>query len=84
MSKRAKSSGLAVVLVEWRDASSEEGPLLPGELTPCVELRTAGILVREDADSVSVAQDYCPADERFRKVIHIPRPMIRAVRRLKG
>lgn len=74
--------GLQLAVVEWVDANSEEGPLSPEQASPLMTLFTAGWLMLETEGYVSIAQDWCQDDERFRKVIHIPRKGVRRIRRI--
>jgi hypothetical protein len=46
-------------------------------------LRTVGWLVREDADSISVAMERADTEETFRNISCIPRVNIRRIRRLR-
>lgn len=64
---------MKVVYVEWLDASYQEGPLAEDELIPHVILFSAGVLIREDDKTVSLATDYCSPNGDWRHVSHIPK-----------
>jgi hypothetical protein len=72
-----------VVCVEWVDACYERGSLKAGELGGLLTLKTVGWLVREEEDHVSVAAEWCPREETYRDISHIPRVGIVSVKRVK-
>ena len=72
-----------VAFVQWVDASHQEGPCDIEQLDEGVTLESAGILVRENERVVSLALDACPDDGSWRHIVHIPRPYIKAIRRIK-
>jgi hypothetical protein len=76
------TSPFTIAVIDWLDASLEDGPLALRDLDPLIRLQTTGWLVREDADSVSVAMEYGP-DERYRCVQHIPRVNIKSMRTMR-
>jgi hypothetical protein len=51
-----------IAVITWRDASSVDGPMRPSEVTPLITLVSVGWLIREDRDSLTVAQEW--AEER--------------------
>jgi hypothetical protein len=59
--------------VRWADASFQRGEVSDDELVPRVEIESAGLLVREDADTVSIALDRYEHDGLWRFVQHIPK-----------
>jgi hypothetical protein len=59
--------------VRWADASFQRGEVSDDELVPRVEIESAGLLVREDADTVSIALDHYERDGLWRFVQHIPK-----------
>lgn len=71
-----------IAVIEWLDASYDDGPLSLDELDPCIVLHTVGWLLREDRTSVTVAMER-GADWRYRSITHIPRKVIRSIRKLK-
>lgn len=71
-----------VVWVRWFDASYQPGECTDDDLVPRVVLESAGLLVREDADTVSFALDRYEGDRTWRHVAHIPRVNIIKIRRL--
>ena len=71
-----------VVLVRWFDASYQRGECTEDELVPRVEMVSAGLLVHEDGDTVTIALDRYDGDQLWRYIEHIPRVNIRKLRRL--
>lgn len=72
-----------VVVVEWIDASYQRGELTVPEMTPLMRLRTAGWLVREDKESISIALDRCDSEHSYRDVTHIPKSGVVSIQRIK-
>jgi hypothetical protein len=72
-----------VVWVRWFDASYQRGECSTEDLVTRVELESAGLLVREDEESISLALDRYDGDERWRYIEHIPKVNVRQIRRLK-
>ena len=64
------------------DASYQRGECTEGELVPRVELESAGLLVREDEESVSLALDRYSDDGLWRYIQHIPKVNIIEIRRI--
>jgi hypothetical protein len=77
-----KGSGRTVVHVRWFDASYQRGELTEDELSPRVEMESAGLLVREDGDNISLALDYYREDGLWRHVEHIPKVNLLRITRL--
>lgn len=73
-----------LVVVDWSDASYQRGECSVEEFVPRVVLCTAGHLVREDADTISVALDCYDAEGTWRHIQHIPKVNVLRVRRLKA
>ena len=71
-----------VALVRWFDASYQRGECTEDELAPRVELESAGLLVREDEDTVTIALDRYDGDQLWRYIEHIPKVNITKLRRL--
>jgi hypothetical protein len=71
MKTTAKTTTL--VWVRWFDASYQHGECTVDELVSKVELESAGLLVAEDAKTVSLALDYYQADDTWRHIQHIPK-----------
>jgi hypothetical protein len=57
--------------VEWLDASYQEGPLGEDDFEPRVVLVSAGLLAREDDETITVAADYDARADEWRHVNHI-------------
>jgi len=68
--------------VRWFDASYQRGECSLEELVPRVEIESAGLLVHEDSDTVSIALDQYDADRTWRYIEHIPKVNILRMRRL--
>lgn len=75
---------LPIVVVRWFDASFQAGSLTLADLETRCEMVTAGHLVREDGESISIALDHCPQHGDWRDVTHIPKVNVLNIRRLKG
>lgn len=73
------------VSVEWYDAFYQEGPFEAGEFEPGRGLLvvSAGVLVRNDRDGVTLAIGINVKDETYKDLFFVPRGMIARVRRLK-
>ena len=61
-----------VAWVRWFDASYQRGECAREELVRRVELESAGILIQEDAEGVSIALDRYEGDGTYRYIEHIP------------
>ncbi len=70
-----------IALVKWFDASYQLGECTQDELVPRVELVSAGLLVREDANTISLALDYDVTGNTWRHVAHIPKVNITSIQR---
>ena len=64
---------MKLAYVEWLDASYQEGPLCEDDFEPRVVLVSAGLLAREDDETIAVATDYDPRAGEWRHVSHIPK-----------
>lgn len=63
-----------VIVIIWRDAAAEPtGILFEDEFKGLMEQHTAGWYVSEDKEKVSLALDWCPSENTYRYVIHIPK-----------
>jgi hypothetical protein len=65
-----------VVIIHWIDAAFQSAEVTLEELQTKVELISAGLLVCEDDDTISIALDRYDFDDTWRRVEHIPRGMI--------
>jgi hypothetical protein len=81
LSKRKPLTTL--VWVRWVDASYQHGECGIDDLTSLIELESAGLLVREDDESLSLALDWCPKNKEWRHVSHIPKINIREMRKVQ-
>lgn len=81
MTKRLKKT-VTLVWVRWFDASYQRGECTDSELVTKVELESAGLLVREDEESVSIAMDSYVNDRTWRHIEHIPKVNILRIKRL--
>lgn len=72
-----------IVFVQWVDACRQEGPCRIEDLSPECILESAGILVHETDEVISLALDACPSNESWRCISHIPKSYIKAIRRVK-
>jgi len=74
---------VTLAYVTWFDASYQRGECTSDELVPQVELQSAGLLVRENEETVSIALDSYTNDGTWRYIEHIPKVNIRRIRRIK-
>jgi hypothetical protein len=77
-----KKTGRVLAWVKWFDASYQRGECSDSELVPRVEIESAGLLVHEDKESVSIALDHYDADRTWRYIEHIPKVNVRQIKRL--
>ena len=73
---------ITLVYVRWFDASYQRGECSDDELNSRVEIESAGLLVREDKESVSLALDRYDEDKTWRYIEHIPKVNIMSIRKL--
>lgn len=64
---------MKLAYVEWLDASYQEGPLGEDDFEPRVVLVSAGLLAREDDETITLATDYDGRNGEWRHVSHIPK-----------
>jgi hypothetical protein len=83
MSSAHRRPGRTVVFVRWLDASFQRGECTDDELVPVVELESAGLLVRETDETISIALDRYEDDGLWRYIEHIPKCLVREVRRVR-
>lgn len=80
----AKKRTVEVVLVRWFDSAIYKGdPCQPEELSGYLENESAGLLVAENDDWITLALDRCLDTGDVRLTLCIPRTNIRAIRRWK-
>lgn len=62
-----------IAYIRWFDASYQRGELTEDEIEPRVELESAGLLIRKDRNTVSIAIDHYRDDGSWRHIANIPR-----------
>lgn len=72
-----------LVYVRWTDASYQRGECSLADMVPRVEVESAGILVAEDDETISIALDHYAAESTWRSIEHIPKVLVVKVRRFK-
>lgn len=76
-----------MVWIKWKDASYERGEYTKEEVRPGCDIQTAGILIKEDDEFVSLALDHFPGSDRwdpsYRHIVHIPKVNIVKQRRFE-
>lgn len=72
-----------IAFVRWFDASFQESVCTEDELNPGIVIESAGIVAREDKDSISLALDCHPKQKTWRRILHVPKPYIIEIRRFK-
>ena len=71
-----------IAWVRWFDASYQRGECTIDEFVPRVEIESAGLLVHEDEESVSLALDSYVEDSTYRYIEHIPKVNVIEMRRM--
>lgn len=71
-----------IVLVKWFDASFQHGECTYDDLDTRVELRSAGLLVKEDAETITIAMERYEDGRAWRHVAHIPKVNVIKIRRI--
>ena len=71
-----------IAWVRWFDASYQRGECTEDELVTQVELESAGLLIREDEESISIALDQYDGDGTWRYIEHIPKVNVRKIRKM--
>lgn len=79
---KSRRSDRTLVWVRWFDASYQRGECADDELVKRVEMESAGLLVSEDDDVVSLALDRYSRDGLWRHIEHIPQVNIVEMKRL--
>ena len=81
---RAKEAkiGLVLAYVRWFDASYQRGECTLDEMVPRVEIESAGILVFEDDETISIALDRYKSESTYRYIEHIPIVNVLEIKRL--
>jgi hypothetical protein len=73
-------TGLELVCIRWRDAGARHGTWQkPDGLDFRFELQSAGFLVNETEEAITIATDY--DGERYRDISSIPKACVLDVRR---
>jgi hypothetical protein len=80
---KARTPKRTVAVVCWFDASYQRGECTDAELVPRAEIKSAGLLVCEDDESISIALDRYDADGLWRYIEHIPKVNVRHIRRVE-
>ena len=75
---------MVVVLVKWIDASYERGECSTADAGGLAEATTAGILVKEDDESLTLALDWFGDQEHWRFLETIPKVCVRSIRRINA
>ena len=83
-----KRYGRTLAFVRWNDACSTEGPVHSKNFNESYPVDSAGILVRENAEMVTLAQQIVPTErerdgELCRDVLHIPKAMIVSMKKVR-
>ena len=71
-----------LVWIRWYDASYQRGECSEDDLVPKVEIESAGLLIREDEEFISLALDRYENDHTWRYIEHIPKVNVRAVKKM--
>jgi len=66
-----------VCLILGSDWSSERGPCKIDYPFTTYECWVGGLLIQEDGEKISLAQDYCPATGNCREIFTIPKVNIK-------
>ncbi len=74
-----------LVYVKWIDARQESGPYLQHEMSSVMLIESAGILIEQTDECLSLADDRWPdwseaeQDHSYREIMHIPMECVRDV-----
>ena len=71
-----------ILIVEWDDAWIDESETRAHDWKDAWATMTYGLCVRDTPKLISIAQDKQP-DDVYKGVTHIPRAIVRKIRRLK-
>jgi len=84
--KRAKMGGqTTIAYVRWFDSAIYKGdPCQPDQLTGTTENESAGILVSEDDNTITIALDRCLDTKDVRLVLCVPKANILSIRRFRA
>lgn len=72
-----------LVVVVWVDANYQRGEITLDDMRPLMRLRSAGWLVADTKEYVTLAMDRCDVDGTFRDVTHIPKAGIVKIHKVK-
>lgn len=78
-----KKPPIMLAYVRWRDSSYQRGECTREELERGVELESAGLLIEEDEDGISIALDRYAGDAAYRHIESIPKACIIEVKKVK-
>jgi hypothetical protein len=73
-----------IAVICWRDATSRDGPVTLREIDGLMELQTVGWLIQQNDEFVSVAQERCEDEDRYRDVMSIPRVNIVSMKLIRA
>jgi hypothetical protein len=80
-----KRTATRLVHVRWFDSSITQGETIDADDAQGVlENESAGVLVREDAESITIALDRCLGTGGLRCTICIPKVNVRRIRRFRA
>jgi hypothetical protein len=71
-----KTKNFKTYVVEWIDASVQNGPISVDEIDPHCPHVAAGFLVKETEDYLTLGLDYAIESENWRYLLHIPQSQI--------
>ena len=85
MSKSGRAAKTNLVYVRWFDSSITHGDVCaPDDAAGILENESAGVLIKEDKKSLTLALDRCLGTQGVRCTLCIPRVNIRSIRRFKA
>ncbi|MDB5306059.1 MAG: hypothetical protein JWO38_261 [Gemmataceae bacterium] len=83
--KKKKNRPVRLAYVRWFDSSiTHGGTVEPGEAAGILENESAGVVVKEDKKSITIALDRCLGTQGLRCTLCIPRVNIRSVKRFRA
>lgn len=83
--RKKKKSTVTVAYIRWFDSAIYKGEACqPDGLCEVLENESAGVLVKEDRKSITIALDRCLNTQDVRLVLCVPKANVRAIRRFRA
>jgi hypothetical protein len=74
----------SIIYLRWFDSSITSGETcLPEDVSGILENESAGLLIREDKKSITIALDHCLETNGVRCSLCVPKTNVRSIRRIR-